>query len=81
MIKSITLTEIPTPQDVDPSSKFVIDNGVTQTMISVDVILQCLRIAERQGDIPSLPQEWWFPLMARYQIRMDTDENIQVESD
>jgi hypothetical protein len=52
-----------------------------QTMITVDVILQCLRIAEIQGDIPPLPQEWWFPLMTRYQFKVDVDEDIQVESE
>ena len=81
MITSITCTEIPTPKDTDPASRFVIDNGQMQTMITVDVILQCLRIAEIQGDIPPLPQEWWFPLMTRYQFKVDVDEDIQVESE
>ncbi|CDT52403.1 hypothetical protein VCR4J5_670097 [Vibrio crassostreae] len=81
MIDSITLTQIPTLKDVDPASRFVIDNGKTQTMLSMDVILQCLRIAEIQGDIPPLPQDWWFPLMNRYQFKVDMDEDIQAESE
>ncbi|GEK16208.1 hypothetical protein [Aliivibrio fischeri] len=52
MITSITCTEIPTPKDTDPASRFVIDNGQMQTMITVDAILQCLCIAEIQANIP-----------------------------
>ncbi len=80
MIQSITLTTIPTPKDTDPASRFLIDNGENQAFITMDVILQCLRIAEHQGDIPPLPPEWWFPLMNRYQFEMILDENIQTES-
>jgi len=80
MIDSITLTQISAPKDVDPASRFVIDNGKTQTMLSIDVVLQCLRIAEIQGDIPPLPQDWWFPLMNRYQVKVDINEDIQVTS-
>jgi len=78
MLHSITLTTLPTPEGCDPASRFVLDNGTSQSMISVDIILQCLRIAEHQGDVPPLPDEWWHALLNRYNVRMDINEHIQT---
>ena len=41
--------------------------------------ISCLRIAEMQGDVPSLPKEWWYPLITRHHIKMEMNENIQAE--
>ena len=78
MITSIKVETIPTPKECDPASHFVIENDHSQTTLTLDVILQCLRLAETQGDIPPLPKEWWYPLINRYQIKMNLYENIQT---
>lgn len=80
MIESVEEFSIPTPEDCDPAAHFVLDNGHSQTTVNLSIILQCLRFAELQGDIPSLPKEWWYPLINRHQIRMTLNENIQTES-
>lgn len=77
-MNTITLTTIPTPEGCDPAARFILDNDTTQSMISIDIILQCLRIAECQGDVPPLPKEWWNALLNRYHVRMDIDEHIQT---
>ncbi|KJG23044.1 hypothetical protein UB37_07295 [Photobacterium iliopiscarium] len=79
MIKSIETIDIPTPLECDPAAHFVIDNGSTQTTLGLSVVLQCLRIAEMQGDVPQLPKEWWYPLITRHHIKMEMNENIQAE--
>ncbi len=79
MIESLEQITIPTPKECDPSTHFVIENSHSQTTIGLNIILQCLRIAELQADIPPLPDEWWYPLIKRHNIKMEINENIQVK--
>lgn len=74
MITEITAQYITTPKECDPASHFVIETDHGQVMVGIDIILQCLRLSECQGDIPPLPNEWWYPLVRRYQIKMSIDE-------
>ncbi len=43
------------------------DNHHAFTMDLV-TILQCIRIAEREGDLPPLPEEWWREIINRYKM-------------
>lgn len=76
MAIEITSQSVPTPKECDPSSHFIIETAQGEVMVGMDVILQCLRLSECEGDIPPLPKEWWYPLIQRYQIEMNFDENI-----
>lgn len=80
MIKSISMVTVNTPKDSPPSSQFVIADGNNQFNFSVDLILQCLRLAEQQGDIPLLPKEWWCEINRSYHVRIDINEHIQTSS-
>lgn len=31
-------------------------------------VLQCLRLAEKEGHVPSLPESWWVQLAVRYNL-------------
>jgi hypothetical protein len=33
-------------------------------------ILQCLRVAEENGHVPHLPEDWWVQLAVRYNLRL-----------
>ncbi len=35
-------------------------------MIGLSTLLECLRFAEAQGEVPELPYMWWQSLMAMY---------------
>ncbi|CAI2793506.1 Uncharacterised protein [Serratia grimesii] len=35
-------------------------------IMTLEAVLSCLRFAERDGDIPALPLEWWQLLQTRY---------------
>jgi hypothetical protein len=39
--------------------------------IGLSTVLQCLRMAEREGGVPNLPEDWWIQLERRYTIILD----------
>ncbi|WP_428947206.1 hypothetical protein ACQUQQ_00760 [Acidithiobacillus ferrooxidans] len=39
--------------------------------MGLSTILQCLRMAEREGGVPNLPSDWWIQVARRYSIILD----------
>lgn len=39
--------------------------------MGLSTILQCLRMAEREGGVPKLPSDWWIQVTRRYSIILD----------
>ena len=39
--------------------------------MGLPTILQCLRMAEREGGVPKLPKDWWIQVARRYSIILD----------
>ncbi|MEY2340926.1 hypothetical protein AB4090_02315 [Acidithiobacillus sp. IBUN Pt1247-S3] len=39
--------------------------------MEISTILQCLRMAEREGGVPKLPSDWWIQVARRYSITLD----------
>jgi hypothetical protein len=39
--------------------------------MGLSTILQCLRMAEREGGVPKLPSDWWIQVARRYSINLD----------
>jgi hypothetical protein len=38
--------------------------------MSLLTILECLRLAEKEGHVPPLPEGWWVQLANRYNLRL-----------
>lgn len=36
--------------------------------LDLETVLGCLRIAEHEGDLPELPDEWWNRVLTRYNV-------------
>jgi len=32
--------------------------------------LECIRVAEQEGDVPELPAEWWQEIINRYKVEL-----------
>lgn len=38
--------------------------------LDLETVLQCVRIAEQEGDLPALPDEWWNLVLDRYNVTL-----------
>ena len=36
--------------------------------LDLSTVLQCLRMAEQEGGVPKLPDDWWIAVERRYKI-------------
>ncbi|MFA0154478.1 hypothetical protein [Vibrio sp. 10N.261.46.A3] len=45
--------------ECDSTTAFVFDNGKDQFSIHLEIVLQCLKLAEEYGQVPPLPDDWW----------------------
>ena len=45
---------------------FELGNGKDSYAVSIDAILACLKIAEDQGAVPELENDWWIRVINRY---------------
>lgn len=45
---------------------FLLKNETSEFTIGLGDILECLKFAEEQGEIPELPQEWWWKMSEVY---------------
>lgn len=45
---------------------FLLKNETSEFTIGLGDILECLKFAEEQGEVPKLPQEWWWKLSEVY---------------
>lgn len=45
---------------------FEIGNGKSSYAVSIEAILTCLQIAESQGAIPQINDDWWLQVSRRY---------------
>ncbi|MEB7587795.1 hypothetical protein NGC36_21240 [Serratia rubidaea] len=54
------------PDDVLDDTYFVMQDGQHSFIVPLETILLCLRFAEREGEVPALPLEWWQLLQIRY---------------
>lgn len=42
------------------------DRGFSLGLIT---ILECLRFAEEQGEVPELPNDWWISIINKYKLK------------
>ncbi|MGL4208562.1 MAG: hypothetical protein ACRCTY_04165 [Candidatus Adiutrix sp.] len=47
---------------------FAMQDKFHQFSIGLFTILNCLKLAEKDGAVPNLPDEWWILLANRYRI-------------
>lgn len=45
---------------------FAMQDRQHQFSLGLVTVLQCLRVAEREGFVPALPPEWWWAVESRY---------------
>ncbi|ELQ9312144.1 hypothetical protein R3D73_005190 [Serratia marcescens] len=45
---------------------FVMQDNYHQFTLSLGTMLECLQVAEREGEVPPLPAEWWQLLQRSY---------------
>lgn len=45
---------------------FLLKNGLNEFTIGLGDILECLKFAEEQGEVPELPKEWWYKMSDVY---------------
>jgi hypothetical protein len=38
--------------------------------MDLETVLQCIRIAEQEGELPALPSEWWNLVLDRYNVTL-----------
>ncbi len=43
----------------DSSTVFMLDNGIDQFAVNLEIMLKCLKFAADQGKIPAIPEDWW----------------------
>ena len=57
-------------KDIDVTKEdflfFLLKNGTNKFTIGLGNILECLKFAEEQGEVPELPQEWWWRISEVY---------------
>ncbi len=39
--------------------------------LGIKTILECLSLAEKEGEIPALPSDWWLAVINHYRIRVN----------
>ncbi|MDR2819018.1 MAG: XRE family transcriptional regulator [Desulfovibrio sp.] len=49
---------------------FAMQDNFHQFSMGLFTILQCLRVAEENGHVPHLPEDWWVQLAVRYNLRI-----------
>jgi hypothetical protein len=45
---------------------FAMEDNHHKFSVGVGTVLECLRIAEGEGAVPRLPNDWWAEIMCRY---------------
>lgn len=45
---------------------FVLQDNVHTMLMPLGTLLNCLRDAEKQGEVPAIPDEWWALLNCKY---------------
>ncbi|MEC7014411.1 hypothetical protein VXM78_22410 [Salmonella enterica subsp. enterica serovar Typhimurium] len=45
---------------------FVLQDSSHTMLMPLETLLRCLREAEKQGEVPVLPVEWWALLNCKY---------------
>lgn len=61
---------LPTPTEVcDEPAFFVLQDKHREFSVSLSTVLSCLKFAEEQGVIPTLPDKWWWAVESRYSIK------------
>lgn len=45
---------------------FLLKNKSNKFTIGLGYILECLKFAEEQGEVPELPKEWWYKMSDVY---------------
>ncbi|EPC00571.1 hypothetical protein L861_06435 [Litchfieldella anticariensis FP35 = DSM 16096] len=46
---------------------FALKDQHHQFTLGLETVLQCMKFAEQEGVVPSLPEEWWLQVSSRYQ--------------
>ncbi|MDR2572763.1 MAG: XRE family transcriptional regulator [Desulfovibrio sp.] len=49
---------------------FAMRDNYHEFVMGLFTILQCLRLAEKEGHVPSLPEGWWVQLAIRYNLKL-----------
>ena len=57
---------------------FLLKNETNEFTIGLGDILECLKFAEEQGEVPELPQEWWWKMSEVYP-RLETYVDVPEE--
>jgi hypothetical protein len=45
---------------------FVLQDNSHTMLMPLETLLRCLREAEKQGEVPVIPEEWWTLLNCKY---------------
>lgn len=54
------------PGECASQMHFVMQDNYHQFTLRLETLLLCLQTAEREGEIPPLPETWWLTLQAAY---------------
>ena len=57
--------EIHDPEEKD-SIYFLLKDRSHEFTIGLSDVLECLKFAEVKGEVPELPEEWWYMLYGMY---------------
>lgn len=49
---------------------FAMQDNFHKFSIGLFTILQCLKLAEDEGHVPHLPEDWWIQLANRYNLKV-----------
>lgn len=52
------------------SMLFAMQDNFHKFSIGLFTILQCLKLAEDEGHVPHLPEDWWVQLANRYNLKV-----------
>lgn len=50
---------------------FALQDRHHQFSLGLTTILQCVRLAEQEGGVPALPEEWWIQVARRYPVTIN----------
>lgn len=65
-----TAAEEKTCEHCDDPLSFAMRDNYHEFSMGLFTVLQCLRLAETEGHVPLLPEDWWVQLAVRYNLRL-----------
>ena len=47
---------------------FALKNNDTEFSVGLFTILNCLQLAEKNGDVPAISRDWWITIQQKYSL-------------